>query len=163
MYSGAGFVATCSAGFLWIFFFSAVQRHVYWLPPCLSHFGLLPVSLSSASFPSRCPEVCLQCLPPVVSSSRSMALASEDWWRGESGCPPPTGAAGAQLCWSLLWKAESEELGVGCTHRHAVNYSSTLGATLIKAGPHRSQDLKFSFLQCLTGSPPLLYLLQFGG
>lgn len=42
------------------------------------------------------------------------------------------------------------ELGVVWKHRHTVNYSSTLGATLIKAGLHRSQDLKFSLLQCLT-------------
>lgn len=66
--------------------------------------------------------------------------------RGLRG-PSSAGASSRRLHQKTL------ELGVEWKHRHTVNYSSTLGATLIKAGPHRSQDLKFSLLQCLTVSP----------
>lgn len=97
-------------------------------------------------FPSQCPEVFLPCFPLMASSGSYLALASEDWREVATLLPPgfqgpsSTGASSRRLHQKTL------ELGVGWKHRHTVNYGSTLGAILIKAGPCRSQDLKFSLL-----------------
>lgn len=97
MYPGAGFLSTSSAG-------DAACRVV-----AASAFCAEARSLAASLFVTfglLFPAGVLKCVCNVFlqrfPSSRPMALVSEDWWRGESGCPPPTGAAGAQLCWSLL-------------------------------------------------------------
>lgn len=87
----------------------------------------------------------------MASSGRSVALASEDWSEVAALLPPALGGgggAGASSAGASSRRLHQKtlELGVGWKHRHTVNYGSTLGAILIKAGPCRSQDLKFSLL-----------------
>lgn len=101
--------------------------------------------------PCQCPEVLLRCFPLMASSGRSVALASEDWSEVAALLLPALGGgggAGASSAGASSRRLHQKtlELGVGWKHRHTVNYGSTLGAILIKAGPCRSQDLKFSLL-----------------
>lgn len=130
------------------FFLCCAEAHSLEASPPLCHVLICCLRASPKLFfpPSLCPEVFLRCFPLMVSSVRSVALTSEDWSEVAALLPPGLRGPSSAGASSRRLHQKPLELGVGWKHRHTVNYGSTLGAILIKAGPCRSQDLKFSLL-----------------